>query len=384
VNNKDAAVIATTGVSAFLLLAGMVFAEDLRREALVVRPDPAVHVIVDTDAGADDLMAIAFLLSRGDVRVEAITVVNGVAHVKPGAQNILRLLALAGHSEIPVYAGRERLLTGSAEFPAAWREAADTLPGVTLPRAAGVLQSEPAAQFLAKRFADTIDRVRGHKLRLLALGPLTNIAEALDLAATPPKSVSEMVIMGGAIGVPGNLSDGGPPPNGNTTAEWNMFVDPVAAARVFGGGWNAAVSAKKVPATEIRLVPLDATNKVPIDSAFLARIEREAQTPLARFVAQVLGTNRSLIAQRAYFAWDPLAAVAVVHPEILRTRCLAIGVAQEPHEAGRTIDLQSELQGELRGQLPRQAPNACVAVGADAQAFYRIFLGALETGTPPR
>jgi len=356
----------------------MPFAADLRRDAPVAPADPVVHVIVDTDAGADDLMAIAFLLSRDDVRMEAITVVNGVAHVKPGAEIILRLLALAGHSEIPVYAGRERPLTGSAEFPAAWREAAGTLPGVTLPRPAGVLQSEPAAQFLAKRFADKIDRMRGHKARVLALGPLTNIAEALDLAATPPKGVSEIVIMGGAIGVPGNLSDAGPPPNGNTTAEWNMFVDPAAAARVFGGGWNAAASTstKKVRATEIRLVPLDATNKVPIDSAFLARIEREARTPLARFVAQVLGTNRVLIAQRAYFAWDPLAAVAVVHPEILRTRCLAIGVAQEPREAGRTIELQ--------GELPRPAPNACVAVGADAQAFYRIFLGALETGTPPR
>ena len=327
VTNKNAAVIATAGVTGILLLATMPFAADLRREASVVPPDPAVHVIVDTDAGADDLMAIAFLLSRGDVRVEAITVVNGVAHVKPGAQNILRLLALAGHSEIPVYAGRERPLTGSAEFPAAWREAADTLPGVTLPRAAGALQSEPAAQFLAKRFADTLHsvrahRVRGQRVRLLALGPLTNIASALDLTATPPKGVSEMVVMGGAIGVPGNLSDGGPPPNGNTTAEWNMFVDPVAAARVFGGSWNAAASTsvKKVPAPEIRLVPLDATNQVPIDSAFLARIEREARTPLARFVAQVLGTNRSLIAQRAYFAWDPLAAVALVHPEILRTR----------------------------------------------------------------
>ena len=100
----------------------------------------------------------------------------------------MRLLALAGHSEIPVYAGRERPLTGSAEFPAAWREAADTLPGVTLPLAAGVLQSEPAAQFLAKRFADKIDRMRGHKARVLALGPLTNIAEALDLAATPRRA----------------------------------------------------------------------------------------------------------------------------------------------------------------------------------------------------
>ena len=150
-----------------------------------------------------------------------------------------------------------------------------------------------------------------------------------------------MVIMGGAIGVPGNLSDGGPPPNGNTTAEWNMFVDPVAAARVFAAGWNAAASTstKNVPAIEIRLVPLDAANKVPIDSAFLARVEREARTPLARFVAQVLGTNHSLIAQGAYFAWDPLAAVALVHPEILRTRCVAIGVAREPSEAGRTIEL---------------------------------------------
>jgi pyrimidine-specific ribonucleoside hydrolase len=377
VNDKDAAVIVTAGVSAVLLLATMPFAADLGRDAPVVPPDPALHVIVDTDAGADDLMAMAFLLSRGDVRVEAITVVNGVAHVKPGAQNILRLLALAGHSEIPVYVGRERPLSGSAEFPAAWREAADQLPGVVLPRAAGVVQGEPAAQFLARRFADTIDRVR-----LLALGPLTNIADALALAATSPKGVREMVIMGGAIGIPGNLSDGGPPPNGNTTAEWNMFIDPVAAERVFATGWKpaAGASTKKVQALEIRLVPLDATNKVPIDSAVLARIEREARTPLARFVAQVLGTNRSLIEHGAYFAWDPLAAVALVHPKILRTRCVAVGVAQDPSELGRTIDLQ----GELPGGLPGQASNACVGVGADAQAFYRIFLGALETGTPPR
>jgi purine nucleosidase len=367
----------TAGVSAVLILATMPFAADSRRDAPVGPPRPAVRVIVDTDAGADDMMAIAFLLSRRDVRVEAITVVNGVAHVKPGAQNVLRLLALAGHSEIPVYAGRERPLSGSAEFPAAWREAADTLPGVTLPQVAGVVQSEPAAQFLAKRFADTIDSVRAHpvpshRVRLLALGPLTNIADALALVATPPKGVSEMVIMGGAISVPGNLSDGGPPPNSNTAAEWNMFVDPVADARVFAAGWKPAAGTptKKRQAIEIRLVPLDATNEVPIDSAFLARIEREARTPLARFVTQVLGTNRSLIARGEYFAWDPLAAVALVQPEILRTRCVAIGVAQEPHEAGRTTELSG------------QAPNACVAVGADAQAFYRIFLGALETGTP--
>ncbi len=365
--NKNAAVLGPAVVSAILLLVKMLFAA--RPGAQVIAPDSPAHVIVDTDAGADDLMAIAFLLASPGVRIDAITVVNGVAHVKAGVQNILGLLVLAGYSEIPVYAGREHPLSGSAEFPAAWREAADKLPGVTLTRTAGVPQSEPAAQFLAKRFANPIKRVR-----LLALGPLTNIADALEReGATPTKGVSEIVIMGGAIGVPGNLSDGGPPPNGNTSAEWNMFVDPVAAERVLSAGWDpdAGASTKKPLAIQIRLVPLDATSKVPIDSVFLARLDREARTPLARFVAQVLGTNHSLIAQGGYFAWDPLAAVALVHPEILPTRCLAIGVAQEPHEAGRTVE------------VPRPAPNVCVAMGADAQAFYRIFLGTLETRTPP-
>ena len=85
-------------------------------------------VIIDTDAGSDDLMAIAFLLARPDVHIEAITIANGLAHVPKGAANVLRLLTVAGHPEIPVYLGSQTPLYKTAEFPKEWRRIADDLP----------------------------------------------------------------------------------------------------------------------------------------------------------------------------------------------------------------------------------------------------------------
>ena len=78
-------------------------------------------IIIDTDAGSDDMMAIAYLLAHRDLKIEAIVVANGLAHVDAGAKNILRLCALAGREDIPVYAGPAKPLSGNREFPAAWR-----------------------------------------------------------------------------------------------------------------------------------------------------------------------------------------------------------------------------------------------------------------------
>src|SRR5579864_3273870 len=74
-------------------------------------------LIVDTDAGSDDLMAISFLLAHPSVRIEAITVANGLAHVDAGARNLVRLVELSGRTNIPVFAGRSTPLRGHAEFP---------------------------------------------------------------------------------------------------------------------------------------------------------------------------------------------------------------------------------------------------------------------------
>jgi pyrimidine-specific ribonucleoside hydrolase len=305
-------------------------------------------VIVDTDAGSDDLMAIAFLLSRPDIRLEAITIVNGMAHVQAGGRNVLRLLALAGRRDIRVYLGREAPLSGNAEFPAEWRRNSDDLPGVTLPEPARAVESQSAAEFLAKRFADA-----AHPVQVLALGPLTNLAEALSSPRRAAGAVRQLVIMGGAIRVPGNLADGGAFKTENASAEWNMFIDPAAAKTVFAFG------------APIRLVPLDATQRVPIDMALLEQMQAKAGTPTARFVAQVLATNRDFIRQGFYFAWDPLAAVALANPAVATFKPMAIEISDKPEELGRTLETK------------KRRANAQVAVDADQLRFRDIFMNAL-------
>ena len=305
-------------------------------------------VIVDTDAGSDDLMAIAYLLAGRAVHIEAVTVVNGLAHVDAGTRNIARLLELAGQPGIPVFTGRPEPLRGKNEFPRDWRKLADELPGVTLPLSPAKEERRKAADYLLDRLKN-----QDRPARILALGPLTNIAEVLERDPSVTARIEEIVIMGGAIHTRGNLDDGGVFQTDNKTAEWNMFVDPYAARIVFESG------------AKIRLVPLDATNTVPIGGAFLKEIESRASTSLGLFVAKVLETDSKLIAQGVYYAWDPLAAVALVHPTILRTVAAHVEVRQNPPQAGRTLIGAGE-------------PNCRVATKADADAFHRLFLGAFD------
>ncbi|HUA18497.1 MAG TPA: nucleoside hydrolase [Bryobacteraceae bacterium] len=302
-------------------------------------------VIIDTDVGSDDIMAMAFLLAQPGVPIEAITVANGTAHVDSGARNVIRLLDVAGRGQVPVFKGRNGALRGIAEFPGEWRQIADELPGVQLPPPSRKPEAQTAAQYL-------IERLRhGPSVRILALGPLTNLGEALQRDPSISANISEIVIMGGAVHARGNLGDGGVYHTDNTTAEWNIFVDPLAARIVFRSG---------VP---IRLIALDATNKVPIDARFLHAFEEDAHSPLGRVAAQVLEADHDTIAQGIFFAWDPLAAVAMLHPGVVKTARMHIEIRQDPPEAGRTAQSAG-------------APNAEVAIDADASAFRKLFLEA--------
>jgi pyrimidine-specific ribonucleoside hydrolase len=305
-------------------------------------------IIIDTDAGSDDLLAIAFLLSHPSVHIDAITVANALVHVDAGARNVARLVELSGRTNLPVFAGRPTPLKGTAEFPREWRKISDELPGVVLPETSRSPESKRAADFL-------IEYLKGQNrhVQILALGPLTNLAEALQREPSVAHAIDRIVIMGGALHVPGNLGDGGVFQTPNKTAEWNIFVDPLAARIVFRSG---------IP---IVLVPLDATNKVPIDLAFLREFQRRARSPLGRVAAQVLEADREAIQGGFFFAWDPLAAVALLHPEVVKSSRLHIDILQDAPEDGRTA------------QTPG-SPNANVALDADAAAFRKIFLQAFE------
>jgi pyrimidine-specific ribonucleoside hydrolase len=304
----------------------------------------SASIIIDTDAGSDDIMAVALLLSHPSVQIDAITVDNGLAHVDAGARNMGRLLDLAGRKQVPVFAGRDKPLRGNAEFPADWRKITDDLPGVPLPPASRTPEKKLAVDYLVERLRNAPAPVQ-----ILALGPLTNIAEALERDRSIAAHIQEIVIMGGAVRAPGNLQDGGVFHTQNSTAEWNMFIDPMAARIVFRSG---------VP---IRLIALDATNKVKITPEFLREFEAKARSPLGRVVAGVLKADRALIDTGFFYAWDPLAAAALLRPNIVKTAAMHIEIKEDAPEEGRTAESPG-------------APNTKVAVDADAKAFRALFL----------
>jgi len=249
---------------------------------------------------------------------------------------------------VPVFLGRDTPLSGDAQFPAPMRDAADELPGVTLPEAHRNTESMIADEYLSKRLPDA-----AHPVQVLALGPLTNLAAAISRNPRAVRSMRQLVIMGGAISVSGNLGDGGAFKTENTSAEWNMFVDPAAAKLIFASG------------APIRLVPLDATQRVPIDMALFEQFQSHGSTPLAHFVAQVLVTNRESIHQGFYFAWDPLAAAAFANPAVATFRPMAIEISDKPEESGRTIEVK------------KRRSSVQVAIDADSLRFRDVFMKAL-------
>jgi pyrimidine-specific ribonucleoside hydrolase len=305
---------------------------------------PDTPIIIDTDAGTDDLMAIAYLLSQPGVSIEAITVVHGLAHVAQGARNLRGLLRVANREDIPVFEGEEVPLHGAREFPAEWRTMTDKLTGVPLPVSHASPPEIGAVEFLSRRFR----RGQG-PVRVLGLGPLTNLALALRAIVDPAAVLIDMVIMGGAVRVSGNLMDGNHD-GANQVAEWNIYCDPDAASAVFESN---------IPKL---LVPLDATNQVAIDRVFVGRFNELKLSPLGRIVGSVLVAALPLIDTGQFFAWDPLAAIAMLDPSIVECRRARLQVITEDEHAGQTKLVEWDESSELN-----------VAINADPIRFASIF-----------
>jgi pyrimidine-specific ribonucleoside hydrolase len=141
------------------------------------------------------LVAILSVVQRQDLAVQAITVTGaGEAHCGPGVRNALGLAALAGQPDIPVAGGRETPLRGAHTFPAQWRAGVDALLGLRLPANA----NDPAPQGAVALIAETPEG-----LNLLTLGPLTNVAEALQGSPSLADQLAMIYVMGGAVEVPG-------------------------------------------------------------------------------------------------------------------------------------------------------------------------------------
>jgi inosine-uridine nucleoside N-ribohydrolase len=271
------------------------------------------NVIVETDMDASDAMAHLYLLRRADVEVTAIVVDgDGEARCPRGATNALSLAALAGKPDIPVGCGRPRPLKGTHAFPKAWRDITDDLWG--LPRPARPART-PAGSG-EQVFRTALQSAPG-RVDVLTLGPPTELAAVLlHGGAALSAKIRSVTMMGGAVGVPGNIT--WPPTIKNPYAEWNFYVDPRAASVVFRSG------------LPITLVPLDATNDVPLNAAVAARLGR---SPSAAFVRRLIKSMPPSL----YF-WDQLAAAVLGEPAIGRyaNKRLAV-IEREGPASGRTV-----------------------------------------------
>lgn len=311
------------------------FHPDVLTEPLAGR----IPYVVDGDGAGDDLKAILYLLQQPDLALRAITMSGtGIAHCPQGAENAKAMLEMVGAPEIPVACGRAAPLQGFNTAPTDWRKGADSLGGMDLPEP-GPLSELGSPELLAQTIAASPEKVV-----LVALGPLTNIAEALLADPSFLDNIEMVYLMGGAVDVAGNVI------YANELAEFNIWADPHAAALVFESG---------VPIT---LVPLDATNGVPVTPHLYDVFAKYHDTPTSQFMHDYLAVNPLI---GALYHWDELAAVIATDETVAQFAERRIRVEEEGDlDAGQTLE------------DPTGSPMR-VAVAADRDLFEDRFYSAL-------
>jgi purine nucleosidase/pyrimidine-specific ribonucleoside hydrolase len=292
-------------------------------------------ILLDCDPGHDDAIALLLALGSDELELRGVTTVAGNQTLEKTTTNALRVLELAGRSEIPVAAGADRPLVREPRV-AANVHGETGLDGPDLPAPQAEPVQEHAVDFLAARVAGTT---------LVATGPLTNVA--LLLATHPDARPERIVLMGGAIA------------EGNVTpaAEFNIWADPEAAARVFASG------------IEVTMVGLDVTHRALVTAAHADELRGAGR--VGRAVAELLDFYGVFHREVYRFDGSPVHdAVAVAHaidPTLLELERLNV-----------RVDCESELcRGRTVVDVWRRTglePNADVAVGIDSERFLGLLL----------
>jgi purine nucleosidase len=190
-------------------------------------------VYLDCDPGIDDALALGYLLAHPDVELALIGSVSGNTDAATAAENARGLLELFGRADIPVAIGQRDFLTHDYDGGAPEVHGENGVGEVELPPSHASFATGSAAEELI-----ALTKVHPGEVRILAIGPLTNLALALELDPELPSRVADVVVMGGAALAPGNVTE---------VAEANVYNDPEAAAAVFAAAWD------------VTIVPLDAT-----------------------------------------------------------------------------------------------------------------------------
>lgn len=305
------------------------------------------RVIIDTDPGIDDAMAIFFALSSPELDVLGLTTVFGNAHTELCTANALRLLDIAGRPDIPVAEGAWRPLAMDYRGPVAFVHGDDGQGDVFLPPSQRAPLDIPAAQFII----DTVTAAPG-EITVVLLGPFTNMALAMLLRPGLTRMVREIVVMGGAAFTNGNASP---------AAEANIINDPEAADIVFGA---------ECPIT---MAGLDVTHTINMTGADLARFA-DIPTDRARHLAAITPFYQRFYNERLHidgiYVHDSTTISYLLAPELFTWTELpvrvdtAYGVCR-----GRTLAAfsDSDHEGAWKGRQPVR-----ILTGVDQRAVIEL------------
>jgi purine nucleosidase/pyrimidine-specific ribonucleoside hydrolase len=315
------------------------------------------RIIIDTDPGVDDALAIVLALRSPELHVEAITTVNGNTGLKQATENALRILEILNLRESPpVIKGADRPLEREP-FPSPSVHGRDGLGETSFMKTRNGKKKyprprvRPAPKYAPEAICEYARAYSG-ELTLVTLGPLTNVALALALDPGLKKHIREIVAMGGAYSVCGNQTP---------AAEFNFFCDPEAAQQVMTAG---------IPMT---LVGLDVTLQARVSRHALLETTQK-RTRLNRFLRDATEHVMNFYLERQGFhgccVHDALAMIVAIDKSIVGTRRVHVEVETKGElTAGMSV---ADLRPYARGRVGK--PNADVALHVDAHRFEQYLL----------
>jgi purine nucleosidase len=270
--------------------------------------------VLDHDGGVDDYLATALLMTMDHVDPLGVVVTPADCYVEAAVGATRKLLDLAGRSDVPV--GRSTV-RGLNPFPRRFRRDSLTIDALPILNERGTIRTrlvaEPGQDFLAQVLLSAPEPVT-----VLVTGPLTTLATALDTASAIEERIAEVVWMGGALDVAGNV-DPSYEPGHDMSAEWNAYWDPPAVARVWETGLRLVVC------------PLDVTNRVPVTPEFLGELSTRRRYPLSDFAGQCY----ALVVHSGYCFWDVLTTAYLGRPDLFTLSERETVVVTEGRSQGR-------------------------------------------------
>ncbi|MGA2354814.1 MAG: nucleoside hydrolase [Terriglobales bacterium] len=318
-------------------------------------------IIIDTDPGSDDAMALMLALNSAELDVRAVTVVPGNVTAKQGLENALRMMSLANRCDIPVAAGAQhplfqKLIT--AEF---WH-GKNGLANIELPPSKCHVDSRYGPDLIIEMV-----HAAPHEITLVPIGPLTNVALAVEKDPSIVPLVKEVILMGGSI-------TGG---NSTAAAEANIYNDPEAAQVVFQAGWP------------LTMVGLDVGDKTLFSTKYLEQLG-QTHGPINDFIYQVAHYLVDLSAKFGFSGapmYDPLAVGVAIDATLVKASPMHVDVeTRGEFTRGETVANRHDMveRNVLHGDrymvegVDKVEPNAKVCVDVDADRFLQLFVSRIR------